>query len=137
MAIRPLAAAPRLMLSRRRLLHGLAASAAAAAVPRHGHAQSPPALSDVPDAAQAAMAAAALAFLGPLPAAARKRAVCAVSDKERLSWHYMPRRREGVAFKDMPAPARTAAHELMKVSRRDALRTHYDQGSHDGGHHHA
>ncbi|HEY7252675.1 MAG TPA: DUF3500 domain-containing protein [Methylomirabilota bacterium] len=104
------------MLSRRCLLHGLAASAAAAAVPRHAHAQSPPALSDVPDGARAAMAAAALAFLGALPADARKRAVFAVSDKERLNWHYVPRRREGVAFKDMPAPARTAAHELMKVS---------------------
>ena len=104
------------MLSRRRLLHGLAASAAAAAVPRHGHAQPPPALSEVPEAARAAMAAAALAFLGALSADARKRAVFAISDKERLNWHYVPRRREGVAFKDMPAPARSAAHELMKVS---------------------
>jgi hypothetical protein len=108
------------MLSRRRLLHGLGASAAAAALAPHGHAQSPlarsPALSDVPDTARAAMAAAALAFLGALPADTRKRAVFAVSDKERLNWHYVPRRREGVAFKDMPAPARTAAHELMKAS---------------------
>jgi hypothetical protein len=108
------------MLSRRRLLHGLAASAAAAALPRPAHAQSPPALSptlsDVPEAARTAMAAAALAFLGALPADTHKRAVFAVSDKERLNWHYVPRRREGVAFKDMPAPARTAAHELMKSS---------------------
>lgn len=108
------------MLSRRSLLHGLAASAAVSAVPRHGHAQSPPALSpaqsEIPDAVRAAMAAAALAFLDALPADARKRAVFAVSDTERLNWHYVPRRREGVAFKDMPAPARTAAHELMKTS---------------------
>ncbi|HEY7039318.1 MAG TPA: DUF3500 domain-containing protein [Methylomirabilota bacterium] len=104
------------MLSRRRLLHGLAASAAALAVPRHGHAQSPPVQSDVPDAARAMMAGAALALLGALPADARKRAVFAVADKERLNWHYVPRRREGVTFKDMPPPARAAAHDLMKVS---------------------
>ena len=104
------------MFSRRRLLHGLATTAAASALPRHGHAQSPSARSDAPDAARATMASAALALLGALPADARKRAVFAVSDKERLNWHYVPRRREGVAFKNMPAPARAAAHELMKVS---------------------
>jgi Protein of unknown function (DUF3500) len=96
-------------LSRRRLLHGLAASAAASALPR-------PALAQAGDAARAAMAAAALAFLGALPAEARKRAVFAFGDKERLNWHYVPRGREGVPFKAMPAPARAAAHELMKAS---------------------
>ena len=106
------------MLSRRRLLHGLAAGAAAAALPGHAHGQTAPspAQSAVPDSVRAAMAAAALVFLGGLPADARKRAVFAVGDKERLNWHYVPRRREGVAFKDMPAAARTAAHELMKSS---------------------
>ncbi|MGH7385434.1 MAG: DUF3500 domain-containing protein, partial [Candidatus Rokuibacteriota bacterium] len=47
---------------------------------------------------------------------ARQRAVFAFGDKERLDWHYVPRRREGVPFKAMPAPARAAAHELMKAS---------------------
>jgi hypothetical protein len=108
------------MLSRRRLLRGLAAGAAAVTLPRQAHAQSPPASgsvqSDVPEPVRAAMAAAALAFLGALSADTRKRAVFAVADKERLNWHYVPRRREGVAFKDMPAPARAAAHDLMKAS---------------------
>ncbi|MGH7349402.1 MAG: DUF3500 domain-containing protein, partial [Candidatus Rokuibacteriota bacterium] len=58
----------------------------------------------------------ALAFLGALSADARKRAVFAFGDKERLDWHYVPRRRDGVPFKAMPAPARAAAHELMKAS---------------------
>ena len=62
------------------------------------------------------MAGAALAFLGALPAEARKRAVFALGDRERLNWHYVPRGREGVPFKVMPAPARAAAHELMKAS---------------------
>jgi len=96
-------------LTRRRLLHGLAASAAAGALPR-------PSLAQAGDAARAAMAGAALAFLGALPAEARKRAVFALGDRERLNWHYVPRGREGVPFKAMPAPARAAAHELMKAS---------------------
>ncbi len=37
-------------------------------------------------------------------------------DEERVNWHYVPRGRKGVPFKDMTAPARTAAHELMKAS---------------------
>jgi len=108
-------------LTRRRLLHGLAAGAAAGALPRLAHAQSPPpggtpALALVGDAPRAAMAGAALAFLAALPAEARKRAVFAMSDAQRLDWHYVPRRREGVPLKDMPAAARTAAHELMNSS---------------------
>jgi Protein of unknown function (DUF3500) len=96
-------------LTRRRLLHGLAASAAAGALPR-------PSLAQPSDTARAAMAAAALAFVGALPADARKRALFALGDPERLNWHYVPRGREGVPFKAMPAPARAAAHELMKAS---------------------
>ncbi len=97
------------MIPRRRLLHGAAAMAAAAALPR-------PALAQVTDAGRAAMAGAATAFLAALPDDARRRAVIAFGDKERFNWHYVPRGREGVALKSMPAPARTAAHELMKVS---------------------
>jgi hypothetical protein len=97
------------VIPRRRLLHGAAAMAAAAALPR-------PALAQVADSGRAAMASAATAFLATLPDDARRRAVIAFGDKERFNWHYVPRGREGVAFKAMPAAARTAAHELMKVS---------------------
>ena len=83
--------------------------AAAAASPR-------PALAQVTDAGRAAMAGAATAFLGALPDDARRRAVIAFGDKERFNWHYVPRGREGLPFKAMPAPARAAAHELMKAS---------------------
>jgi len=93
-------------LTRRRLLHGLAASAAAGALPR-------PSLAQPSDAARAAMAAAALAFLGALPAEARTRAVFALGDPERLNWHYVPRGREGVPFKAMPAPARAATWDEL------------------------
>ena len=75
-----------------------------------------PALAQVTDAGRAAMAGAATAFLGVLPEAARRRAVIPFGDKERVNWHYVPRGREGLPFKAMPAPARAAAQELMKAS---------------------
>jgi hypothetical protein len=70
----------------------------------------------VSDGARAALAGTAIAFLGALPPAGRRRAVFPFDDRERVDWHYVPRRREGLAFKDMAAPARAAAHELMKAS---------------------
>ena len=62
------------------------------------------------------MAGAASAFLAALPADGRRRAVFAFDHAERRNWGYVPRSREGMPFKDMPAAARTAAHELMKAS---------------------
>jgi len=59
---------------------------------------------------------AATAFVGALPADRRACAVSAFGDRERLNWHYGPRRREGVAFKEMAARARGAAHDLMRAS---------------------
>jgi len=96
-------------ISRRQLLHGTAATTATWAL-------GVPAFAQSPDAARSAMAGAATAFLAALPADGRRHAVFAFDDKERLNWHYVPRRREGLAFKDMPAAARAAAHELMKAS---------------------
>lgn len=96
-------------IGRRRLLHGAAAAGAAWTLGL-------PALAQPPDAARAAMAGAATAFLATLSPEARRRAMFAFDDKERLNWHYVPRRREGLAFKDMAAPSRAAAHELMQAS---------------------
>ena len=95
-------------ITRRRLVHGLAAGAALAAFPLRARAQ-------VEDAARKAMAGAAAAFLGALPADKRASVVFAFEDKERFNWHYVPRSREGLAFKDMPPQARSAAHDLMKA----------------------
>jgi len=104
-------------LTRRRLLHGLAAGAVASSIPPHASGQGAgPALSEVSDSVRAAMAAAAVAWLNALPSDARRRAVFGMPDKERENWHYVPRRREGVPFKEMPASARASAHELMKAS---------------------
>ncbi len=96
-------------ISRRQLLHGTAATTAAWAI-------GAPAFAQAPDTARIAMAGAATALLAVLPADGRRRAVFAFDDKERSNWHYIPRRREGLPFKDMPAAPRAAAHELMKAS---------------------
>ena len=96
-------------LSRRRLLHGAVATTAIGWVPAVLSAQ-------VDDAARSAMAAAATAFLAALPSDLQGRALFDFGAAERVNWHYIPRRREGVTFKDMPASARTAAHALMQAS---------------------
>jgi len=96
-------------IARRSLIHGAAAATAAWAL-------GAPALAQVADTARAAMAGAATAFLATLPADGRRRAVFAFDDKERVDWHYVPRRRQGLAFKDMLPAGRAAAHDLMKAS---------------------
>jgi hypothetical protein len=94
---------------RRRLLHGAAALGVTWTL-------GVPAVAQVADGTRAAMAGAATAWLSALPADARRRAVFTFADRERLNWGYVPRRREGVPFKDMTPAARAAAHELMKAS---------------------
>ena len=96
-------------LSRRRLLHGAAAAAGTLAL-------GAPARAQVTDAGRQAITAAATAFLAALDSRLQRRAVFAFTDGERINWHYVPRRREGLPFKDMTPAARTAAHELMKAS---------------------
>lgn len=97
-------------ITRRRLIHGMAGGIAALA----GRPQS--LLAQPADAAPSVMAAAAAAFLGTLSTDGQRRATVGFPEKERLNWHYVPRSRAGLPFKDMPAPARAAAHELMKAS---------------------
>jgi Protein of unknown function (DUF3500) len=96
-------------ITRRRLVHGVAATAAMAALPA-------PAFAQATDGARTAMAGAAIAFLAALPTDSRRRAAFSFDHKERLNWHYVPRGREGISFKEMSPAARAAAHELMKAS---------------------
>jgi Protein of unknown function (DUF3500) len=95
-------------LSRRRFLHGTAAALAA-------HAFRCPALARGDDAGHAALVRAASAFLDALEPPQRRRALFPFGHDERRNWHFIPRRREGIPLKDMPAAARTAAHNLMKT----------------------
>ena len=94
---------------RRQLLHGAVAAAALTAAPRVIQAQ-------VQDGARAAMARAAAAFVAALEPGQRQAAMFPLGHDERRNWHYIPRSRAGVAFKEMPSAGRAAAHELMKVS---------------------
>src|SRR4030095_13535972 len=94
---------------RRQLLHGVTATAMLAAVPR-------PMLAQSQDGARAAMARAAAAFVQSLEPAQRQAHIFPLARDERRNWHYIPRSRAGVAFKDMSPAARAAAHELMKAS---------------------
>ena len=74
-----------------------------------------PARARADEAGHDALARAATAFLAALDPRQRPRAVFPFSHQERRNWHYIPRRREGIPFKDMPPPARTAAHALMQA----------------------
>ncbi len=96
-------------LGRRALLHGGVATAALFAVSRPVQAQ-------VQDAARAGMARAAAALIAALEPSQRQAVVFPFGHDERMNWHYVPRSRAGLAFKDMRPAGRTAAHELMKAS---------------------
>ena len=61
------------------------------------------------------MAGAALRFLVSLDASRTRQAIFPFAHAERLNWHYVPRRRGGLALKDMTADARAAAHALLRA----------------------
>ncbi len=97
------------MLSRRDLVQGAAATAAVATLggPVRVHAA---------EGAREAMVRAAATFLGSLDGSTRQRGLFPLGDPERRNWHYVPRSRQGVPFKDLTAAGRAAAHDLMKAS---------------------
>jgi hypothetical protein len=98
----------RSLIGRRRLLHGAAATALL-----HGLR---PTLVQADTDVRDAMARAANALLAALDASKQRRVSFAFGDTERVNWHYVPRRRQGLPFKEMPPPARASTHELMKTA---------------------
>lgn len=66
------------------------------------------------EAAAARMAAAASAFLDSLSPELRAKAALPFDDPSRVDWHYIPRVRVGVAFKEMSDIQRTAAQALLR-----------------------
>src|SRR5215510_647182 len=96
-------------IGRRELLHGAVATAVLAGT-------RPAFAAQATDAARAVMAKAASAFLSALTPDQRRAAVFSFAQDERKNWHYVPRSRSGLPFKEMSAGARAAAHELLKVS---------------------
>jgi hypothetical protein len=59
-------------------------------------------------------AAAALNLIGLMDADARARLMQPFTDEARSDWHYTPRQRTGVAWKDMDAPQRAACTTLLR-----------------------
>ena len=70
------------------------------------------------------MASAANNFLASLSAEQRAKAVFPFGTEERTNWHYIPRTRKGMAFKEMDASQRYLAHALLSagLSRRGYLK---------------
>ncbi|MEX2282515.1 MAG: DUF3500 domain-containing protein [Gemmatimonadota bacterium] len=63
----------------------------------------------------AAMARAATDFLASLSPAQRDTAQFDFADAERLNWHFVPRVRRGLSFKEMTEPQRAAARRLLQT----------------------
>jgi hypothetical protein len=72
------------------------------------------ALSGAAAAQDAKMRLAVEKVLGVLPAPLRSQATKPFEDRDRLEWHYTPRSRNGVSFKEMDKPAREATHALLR-----------------------
>ncbi|HEX6851892.1 MAG TPA: DUF3500 domain-containing protein [Candidatus Polarisedimenticolaceae bacterium] len=66
--------------------------------------------------ASPAMAAAAKAFLASLDPGKRAKANLPFNSDERLNWHFIPRERQGVSFKEMTPGERETAGALLKSS---------------------
>ena len=65
----------------------------------------------------AVMSDAAKAFLASLPADQKARVSFTFADEERFNWHFIPRERKGVAFREMSPGPRQLAHALLAVSQ--------------------
>ncbi|CAN5665912.1 DUF3500 domain-containing protein [soil metagenome] len=55
------------------------------------------------------------AFLTSLPAESKLKAQFALSDEERLNWHFIPRERKGLPIKEMSQDQRLLAHALLNT----------------------
>lgn len=94
-------------ITRRQLMAGMAAAVLAAplSLPPAACAQVSP---------WGAMAHAISAFLAALEGDKRRRAMLPFDSPERVNWHYVPRRREGLPLKAMAEAERAAAQQLLR-----------------------
>jgi hypothetical protein len=87
-------------------------------------ARSPAPAADVPVEQESGtarrMAEAATTFLASLSPEQRARTVFAVGDEERRNWHYIPKERQGLPFRELDSSQRHLAHALLSsgLSRR-------------------
>lgn len=73
----------------------------------------------VPTKTPPGMVVAAQGFLAALRPELRREAVLPFAAEERRDWHYVPRSRRGVSFKQMNAGERAAAHALLRAGLSD------------------
>jgi len=59
------------------------------------------------------MQGAAMAFVNSMPAETRVKAAFSFEDEQRFDWHYIPRARKGVPFKDLDQAGRQLANVLL------------------------
>jgi hypothetical protein len=62
------------------------------------------------------MRAAAQSLLAAMSEGLRSRTLRPFDDPDRLDWHYTPRSRNGVSFKDLDAAGRSTVHALLKTA---------------------
>jgi hypothetical protein len=76
-------------------------------------------------AAAASMATAARAFLASLSSEQRARTLLPFDGEERFNWHFVPRGRQGLPFKEMEQRQRQLAHAFLKagLSQKGYLKT--------------
>ena len=55
-------------------------------------------------------------LLAAMPADLRAQATKAFEDRDRVDWHYTPRSRNGVSFKELNASGRAQVHDLLRVT---------------------
>ncbi len=67
-------------------------------------------------AAQSRMRAAAERVLAALPEQSRTQAMRPFEDRDRTDWHYTPRSRNGISFKEMNPAGRDAVHALLRTA---------------------
>jgi hypothetical protein len=74
-----------------------------------------------------AMTEAAKQFLSTLQPEQRAKATFAFTDEQRFDWHYIPRERKGLPFKEMSAAQREAAEKLLAsaLSARGLKKVHH------------
>lgn len=73
-------------------------------------------------AAPPALVARARAWLDALSPAQRERALLRYADADRRNWHYVPRRRRGLAFREMTTEQRRGAMAILDAALSDAGR---------------
>jgi hypothetical protein len=100
-------------LSRRQLFRQAMAAVVWGALP-------PPVAAQAEISQQSPATQAVTAFLHALTPEKRQRTLFPFDDAERTNWHYIPRRRMGLAIKDMSPEERQAAHQLLRSGLSEA-----------------